>query len=421
MPNARTPGDFEKTAFLLSTVFKPTAPVAQEDLFAGRQSQIRDVVDTINQQGQHAVLYGERGVGKTSLANMIFPKLRNPSGVIVPQVNCMTQDTFSDIWKRVFEEIDFIANRDVQELGKTGRVLKQYLGPYSDSVSPDIVRRVLHQLGQDAVAVVVLDEFDTVADEDARATMSDTLKFFSDRSVPATVVLIGVADDVENLVKNHRSLERCLRQIKMPRMSDDELALIVTHGLARVKMQIDDAALDEITRLARGLPHYGHLLGLHSARAALDQKTIRVSESHVQMAIHEAIDKTQASIQSDYSKATHSSRREALYKQVLLACALADTDDLGWFYPRDVKVPLQRILARDQPYGIEQFARHLAAFCTSKHGPVLIRDNSLARPRYRFENPLVQPYVLIRGLDEKLILPSDLKKGSDDLKQPHLF
>ena len=53
-----TQGDFDHTAFLLSTVFKPTSPIDQGHLFAGHQSQIRDVVDTINQQGQHAVLYG---------------------------------------------------------------------------------------------------------------------------------------------------------------------------------------------------------------------------------------------------------------------------------------------------------------------------------------------------------------------------
>jgi len=64
---------FQEKAFMLGTVFKPTAPINREDLFAGRQPQTRDVVDAVNQQGQHAVLYGERGVGKTSLANMDHP------------------------------------------------------------------------------------------------------------------------------------------------------------------------------------------------------------------------------------------------------------------------------------------------------------------------------------------------------------
>jgi Cdc6-like AAA superfamily ATPase len=415
-----TPGDFEHTSFMLSTVFKPTAPISQESLFAGRQSQIRDVIDTINQQGQHAVLYGERGVGKTSLANMIFPKIHAPdSQVIVSQINCMTQDTFSDIWKRAFEETAFNATRDDRDIGKAGRVLKDYTKAHSDVVSPDLVRRVLYQLGQNAIVIVVLDEFDTVADEETRATMSDTLKFLSDRSVPATVILIGVSDDVETLVKNHRSLERCLRQIQMPRMSDDELATIITHGLYSVQMQIDPSALDEIVRLSRGLPHYGHLLGLHSARAALDHKTMSVSEIHVQLAINDAISKTQASIRSDYSKATTTSRREALYKEVLLACALADTDDLGWFYPRNVRAPLEKILGRQ--YKIEAFSRHLAAFCTDTHGSILVKDDTSARPRYRFENPLVQPYVLIRGLAERLILPADLHRSERNPKQGELF
>ena len=67
---------FQEKAFMLGTVFKPTSPINREDLFAGRQSQRQDVLDAINQQGQHAVLYGERGVGKTSLANMLVPRLR---------------------------------------------------------------------------------------------------------------------------------------------------------------------------------------------------------------------------------------------------------------------------------------------------------------------------------------------------------
>ena len=189
--------------------------------------------------------------------------------------------------------------------------------------------------------------------------------------------------------------------------------MIVTHGLSSVKMQIEPSALDEIARLSRGLPHYGHLLGLYSARAALDNRTTCVSDLHVHLATKEAISKTQASIRSDYSKATTTSRREALYKEVLLACPLAETDDIGWFYPRDVRVPLQKVLKRSEPCKIEGYARHLAAFCTPTHGPVLIRDDTSARPRYRFENPLVQPYVLIRGLAECLITAADLNSTKD--------
>ena len=149
--------------------------------------------------------------------------------------------------------------------------------------------------------------------------MSDTLKFLSDRAVPATIVLIGVADDVESLIANHRSLERCLRQIRMPRMSYHELETIVRQGLEKTGLTIEQAALDEITHLSRGLPHYPHLLGLHSARAAIDDGKLCVAERHVQIALKVAVDKAQATIQSDYSRTTTSSRKDALYKEILLA------------------------------------------------------------------------------------------------------
>ncbi|MBN1910144.1 MAG: orc1/cdc6 family replication initiation protein [Pirellulales bacterium] len=410
---ASSSGDLQDRSFKLGVYFKPTSPINKESLFAGRLMQTRDVVDTINQQGQHAVLYGERGVGKTSLANMIFPKLRVAGAdKIAPQVNCMTDDRYADIWKRVFEEIQFIADRNDVVLGAGAEdMLREYTGPLASTISPDEVRKLLWDLGQNLLVVVILDEFDTLRDEPTRAMMSDTLKFLSDRAVPATIVLIGVADDVEDLISNHHSLERCLRQILMPRMSRQELEEIVQNGLSSVEMTIDPQAISEISQLSKGLPHYAHLLGLHAGRAALDNKSLCVTQEHVQLAVKTAIQKTQASIQASYCKAITSSRKEALFPQVLLACAIAETDDLGWFYARNVRAPLEKILGKE--HKIEAFARHLHGFCEDTRGPVLRKDDSPARPRFRFANPLVQPYTLMRGLADRMISEEDLKAMQD--------
>jgi Cdc6-like AAA superfamily ATPase len=412
-------GDLQEKSFRLGTVFKPSAPINREDLFAGRTPQTRDVLDTIAQQGQHAVLYGERGVGKTSLANIISSRLRvrEPGvAVLAPLVNCMTADTYSDIWRRVFEEVAFQAQNRRAPITlerQERKLLKEYTGSFSDNISPDVVRRILSGLGAHGLVVVILDEFDTVAGPETRAMMSDTLKFLSDRAVPVTVVLVGVADDVETLVANHRSLERCLRQIRMPRMSYRELEAIVNKGLDTVGMTIEPSALDEISHLSRGLPHYPHLLGLDGGRAALDGRSLCVRDSHIRLAIKEAVQDAQATIRADYSKAITSSRREALYKEVLLACALAETDDLGWFYPRDVRAPLEKIFGHE--YKISAFSRHLQAFLETEHGPVLVKDNRSARPRYRFDNPLMQPYVLIRGLAASMITNADIKSMKERL------
>ena len=65
-----TSDDVEKWAKYarVAEVFTPGAPIDSLDLFAGRIEQIKDVLTAVVQRGQHLVLYGERGVGKTSLA-----------------------------------------------------------------------------------------------------------------------------------------------------------------------------------------------------------------------------------------------------------------------------------------------------------------------------------------------------------------
>ena len=44
--------------------FSPSAPIDSTDLFAGRTRQIERLLGAIFQRGQHAIIFGERGVGK---------------------------------------------------------------------------------------------------------------------------------------------------------------------------------------------------------------------------------------------------------------------------------------------------------------------------------------------------------------------
>jgi len=74
-----TDNAWERIAIDAGQVFTPAAPIDAESLFAGRNTQIRQVVDAVIQKGQHAIIFGERGVGKTSLANIISTKLTSPN------------------------------------------------------------------------------------------------------------------------------------------------------------------------------------------------------------------------------------------------------------------------------------------------------------------------------------------------------
>jgi hypothetical protein len=188
----------------------------------------------------------------------------------------------------------------------------------------------------------------------------------------------------------------------MPRMSTAETEQIVLKGLERLQMTVTKEALAEIVRLSQGLPYVTHMLSLYSARAALDDKLLTISVSAVQAGIQKALDLWQASIKAAYYGATRSHQPDHLYKEVLLACALADVDDKGFFTAAAVRGPL-RVVAERPDLDIPNFSRHLKEMSEERRGCILLREGEARRLRYRFVNPLMRPYVIMRGVADGLL------------------
>ena len=392
----------------LAQAFRPAAPIDRRSLFAGRTTQIADLFSAVEQPGQHAVVYGERGVGKTSLVTVAAEMLA-AGGVLVARTTCDRSDDFGRVWWKAMDEIEMTVSRPgvgfTGQPRETARSASRLLGA---DATPHAVKRSLQTLAGDRRVAIVVDEFDRLLPDDARLLFADTIKTLSDQLVGATVVLVGVADDVDQLIAEHQSIERALVQIHMPRMSREELAEIVTGGIARARMTIDASAVETIARVAQGLPHYAHLLGQLSARTALDRLRTRVQLADVHDAVAEAIEKAQHSIMDAYRRAA-AGDRATLYPQVVLACALASADEYGFFGPRDVREPLEAIAGKD--YETRAFARHLDRLAGPGHGNVLQKRSESGGARYRFVNPLLQPYVLMRGLAEGAVGPELLRAG----------
>lgn len=374
-------------------VFTPSAPIDNQALFAGRVNQLNRIIGAVSQRGQHAILFGERGVGKTSLANVLLKSLRGFQeqfkSVIV---NCDTEDRFDQLWCKIFLELENTQTLDFE--------------PHQ--VNPEFIRvRLQRQIT--GSAIIIVDEMDRLnRDPYFTAFMADTIKTLSDHSTNVTLILVGVANSVEELIAEHLSIERALIQIQMPRMSSDELTEILRKGLELLSMTMDQDVIKSIVFLSQGLPNYVHLLALHASQSAIRENSSNINVNHLAKAIKQACENAQHSIMSTYSTSIFSSRQETIYPKVLLACALAKKDETGCFRAVDVREPLSIILGKEYTT-TSAFNRHLNQFCEESRGNILEKKGVERHYRFRFVNVMMPPYIIMEGLRTEMIELDQLK------------
>lgn len=399
-----TDEDWRYLSYDVIESFTPGAPIDDLSLLAGRIHQISQMVDVVVQRGHHAILYGEKGVGKSSLANTFSVRLITPTRTrsAVP-VTCDPSDDFTAIWRKVFRRLSF-------QDGET--VDRQYPGV----IVPDDVVIELEKFDLNTVPIIILDEFDKVRDENAKTLIANTIKSLSDHSIRATVIIVGVADSVDDLLHGHESIGRCLRQIPMPRMSRGELAQIIKDRLPKHGMSIADDALEHIISLSRGLPYYTHLFGQQAAKKALEAHSLRVTLQHLDAAIPECISHTGQTLGKQYHEATSSPRKDHIYKEVLLAAALAEVDNLGYFAPVDLERPLSALLGREVKVSL--FGQHLKNLKEVDRGAIFEQIGAARRYRYRFHEPMMQSFILMDGLQKGLITREQLNELAINRPEP---
>jgi len=259
----------------VTEVFCSSRPITDERFFVGRENELYGLGRVLLTPCRHATVFGDRGVGKTSLVKMaVKPFCENENYKLI-EYKCTRGDTPASLIHKLLSRTNnlitdskstktykhnlaakakfYLAEGGVDtsrgENIETTHLLKQQL-------NPDYVATSL----QKAKVVYFLDEFDLVDDNNSISFLSELMKASSDYDSKLKLVLSGVTNSFGQLFASHASISRCLESFELPCMNDNELRMIIENGLEAVRLSFDDDLKDCIVWLSSGLPYFTHLL-----------------------------------------------------------------------------------------------------------------------------------------------------------------
>lgn len=379
---------------LLREAFTPTRPKQQlNGLFIGRSDTLRRIISAIEEERAHVILFGDRGRGKTSVANAI-EKIAGQAGYLSLKLTCSAELSFEDIFRHFLKKIPSTYYRSGLD------------GPYSVRRSFASFNELLPAGGFSVTelnevlagihathVLLILDEYDRVTDEDFRNKLAELFKNLTDSSIPMTLLVVGVAENLDQLLGKHPSIQRSLVPVHLPLMTDEEVRRLLGAGAENAGISFTDAAVERIVGFVRGLPYYAQLLGLHAARSAVSRSSMLVETEDLAYAISRCLQEAERGIVDSYARALAAERRSDL-EDILLASALCPADAYGIFDPEE----LTGLDGGPAPDGTAELLKRLTR---PDHGAILAEVVEPGRSRYRFQNQMMRQYVLMRQAEER--------------------
>jgi len=392
--------------------FQPYAPIELPEFFAGRDQHIERLRGEVGAPGRQVAIFGERGVGKTSLARL-SPFFLQRDDENTHFVRCEHTSTFDTIFTDVLAGAGFrvVLNGVESESGREGgfaigpltigggRRVRQH---YRDlSAGRQITSRLLLDTFADIEGLIIIDEYDRVSDPSTHTRLAELLKHFSDARSRSKIMVVGVGDTVSQLVGEHESLGRSLAQIKLDRMSEQELLGILERGEAHLGVNFKSSIKQRIVRLADGFPYFVHLIARHASRAGARQvegehTSVVIADVEYAHGLGEALVNAAHSLAEHYASAVITTRRPSeKFTFVLWAMALAES--------REVQV---KDIAKNMAFfGGEEpkpgsFNWNLGELASDKRKNVLVK---VREGYYKFADPLMRPYIRTMMEHENII------------------
>lgn len=293
--SSRPTDRFNAVRAKLRHAFTPSQPVADRRFFAGREDVLRTVIRAIEDQRLHVVLYGERGIGKTSLLH-VLTQAATEARYIVVYTSCGAASNFDETFRAAAAEIPLLFHSGFSPTtaeAERGSTLADLLP--AEPLTPRKFGDLSAKLTGTRV-LIILDEFDRADSGAFRRDVAELIKNLSDRLGRVQLVLAGVAADLTELVEHIPSIRRNIFACRVPKMSDAEVLQLVANGERESDLKFDPDASASVLTVARGSPYLASLLCHHAGHAALDEGRNTVMPADVARAVGYAVGEFEARV-----------------------------------------------------------------------------------------------------------------------------
>lgn len=403
-------------------IFTPGAEVKSIEKFAGRTAQLDVLADALQTEGSHIVIYGSRGVGKSSLARQLMALSLQDSETIsrlthkpLKKIEFLpilfkaddSVTTTNDLIVRLLTDaealapwiplehretiVNFTAGISGKVFGTGAEASKDLTETYSakplseSAVSTffNTVSEILKTGVSESGILIIIDEFDRISD---RSGFASVIKSAEGRDI--RFALVGVARDVVDLLKDHASIQRQIATgtTLVPPMTDEEVGEVFQNAHERLEETIvfSDEAQKLVTECARGHPYLVHLIGRQALITAARAKQNVVTETAVRNALKEiALQGDQIPQERTYRNAI----RTSPIRETILKKFASRTEDVI----RTTEIYEE--LAKELGVPRESLSQYVGHLLTPEYGAVL---EKAGERYYSFTDSVFKAYAAAR-------------------------
>lgn len=407
----------------IANAFMPAKEISEAKLFAGRGVQVNDILFALNTDGSNIAIVGGRGIGKSSLARQIINigqgnnELLDKLGIhhdakldyLTIYFACGNNvNTIDDLLRRLLTTRDCLlewiydiptAAKELNKIqggldvgiAKLGTDIAQETTTTSSIQSHEIdviFQNVISEILKSKIAkngvLIVLDEFDQVENPSGFAKL---LKSLATNTPGLKFCIVGVAQDIQFLMKEHGSTDRLFAGsvINLPSMSPDELTEIIENAETTIDKFItfNTSARNKIIELANGHPYIVHLIGKQSLKTAFLEPRYELDEEFINHTLTEIAEKeADPVLEGRYKKAVASSyQREGVLKSLVSAIQ------------KDGEILTSDAYKIAIDFDVDNPSQYVGHLISEEYGAELTK---LRERYYRFKDSLFATYVKAR-------------------------